>query len=213
MIDSRPRPEYGEYATPAEQAEAMGITVEELAAVRAPKAAPGKADGKPDGKPDTTPARKTKDTVPASTETTAPALAPPRAEDAIPLPPPAPATPRRWDRAVSLALVFFGVYLVFGSIGSFRQFGTAMAETTKQLGYGEFTLIAMADSFGFWLSIIEPVILVITVGITLIRLRSGKLAFYIPIIGAVVGGVIFFIFFAVLWFSDPALAASMQSRQ
>ena len=210
MIDSRPRPEYGEYATPAEQAEAMGITVEELAAVQAPKAAPGKSvDAVP---------------TPASTEpgdaTGASQLPPPRADEAIPLPPPGNAaateagpTSRRWDVTISLALVFFGVYLVFGSIGSFRELGTAMDEGMKSMGAGQFTSIALADSFGFWLSIIEPVILVITVGITLIRLRAGKIAFFVPIIGAVVGTIVLFVFFVILLSADPAFMAFMQSRQ
>jgi len=194
VSDLRPRPEYGEYATPEEQAEAMGIPVTELSP-DAPTPPPG---------------------VVVSPRTD---LAPPRPEDAVPLPPPAAAvarpegTPRRWDSTLSLGLIFFGVYLVGSSFLSLRDLGESMRLSTEQLGYGEFTSIGLADSLGFWLSIIHPVILVITIGITLIRLRRGKLAFFVPVIGGAVGGLLFFAVVLVLFFTDPALAANLQSGQ
>ena len=193
MTELRPRPEYGEYATPEEQAEAMGIPVAELS-----PAAP---------------------TPPPGALATPATLPPPRAEDAVPLPPlttvNAKAAPkqRRWDSTLSLTLVFFGVYLVGSTFLSLRDLGASMRESAETLGYGEFTSIALADTLGFWLSIIHPVILIITVGITLIRLRRGKLAFFVPIIGGAVAGVLFFAVVLVLFFSDPALAAYLQSRQ
>ena len=203
VADTRPRPEYGEYASPAEQAEAMGITEAELAAVSAPKAAPGKADEKPAAAVDT----------PA--ESASP-LPPPRAEDAIPLPPPAatalPAS-RRWDRTATFAMLFFGVYALVISVASFRELGPAMQQTTEQFGYGEFTSFALANSFGFWLSLIQPVIFVITAGIALIRLRAGKLSFFVPLIGAVVSGIVVLVFLTILLYSDPALSAAFQSGQ
>jgi len=200
VTDTRPRPEYGEYASPAEQAEAMGISEAELAAVTAPKPAPGK------------PA----DEVEAKIEPTAGLLPPPRPEDAIPLPPPpapAAAKNRRWDRAATYAMLFVGIYWLVVFTASFRDLGTAMEQTTKMLDLGEFTSFALADSFGFWLSIIVPVVYVITAGIAIVRVRAGKLAFFVPLIGAGVGGVITLVFFTILMYSDPALSAAFQSGQ
>jgi hypothetical protein len=200
VTDTRPRPEYGEYASPAEQAEAMGISEAELAAVTAPKPAPGK------------PA----DEVEAKIEPTADLLPPPRPEDAIPLPPPpapAAAKNRRWDRAATYAMLFVGIYWLVVFTASFRDLGTAMEQTTKMLDLGEFTSFALADSFGFWLSIIVPVVYVITAGIAIVRVRAGKLAFFVPLIGAGVGGVITLVFFTILMYSDPALSAAFQSGQ
>jgi hypothetical protein len=193
VSDLRPRPEYGEYATPEEQAEAMGIPLGELSP-DAPTPPPG--------------------TVVPTTN-----LAPPRPEDAVPLPPPtgvrAPAAPtqRRWDSTLSLTLVFFGVYLVGSTFLSLRDLGQSMRQSADELGYGDFTSIDLANTLGFWLSIIHPVILVITIGITIVRLRRGKLAFFVPIIGGALAGVLFFVAVLILFFSDPALAAYLQSRQ
>jgi len=204
VTDTRPRPEYGEYASPAEQAEAMGITEAELAEVTAPKNLPTPAPG---------PAS---DAVPPRASSAADQLPPPRAEDAIPLAPPAVATPaadRRWDRAATFAMLFFGVYALVVSVASFRELGPAMQQTTAQFGYGEFTSFALASTFGFWLSIIEPVIFVVTAGIALVRLRAGKLSFFVPLIGGAVGFIVVLVFFAILMYSDPALSAAFQSGQ
>ena len=200
MTDTRPRPEYGEYASPAQQAEAMGISEAELAAVTAPKPAPGKPADEVEGK----------------IEPATGLLPPPRPEDAIPLPPPpapAAAKNRRWDRAATYAMLFVGIYWLVVFTASFRDLGTAMEQTTKMLDLGEFTSFALADSFGFWLSIIVPVVYVVTAGIAIVRVRAGKLAFFVPLIGAGVGGVITLVFFTILMYSDPALSAAFQSGQ
>lgn len=215
----RPRPEYGEYATPAEQAEAMGLTTAELAELTTLTPA-----AKPVDEPVTvrTPAvvsDKSTDTLADKTGDKTGELPPPTASDAIPLAPPAKAPDlqtgaRRWDLPITYGLLFFSAFVLFDSLDSMRNLGSTMQIGSSQL-YGEnaFTSVDLGNQLGFWLAIIQPVILVLTVALTIMSIKRRRVSFYIPIIGGVVSFVVFTIFVLIVGFNDPAFITVLQSRQ
>jgi len=205
----RPRPEYGEYATPAEQAEAMGLTTAELAELTTLTPA-----AKPVDEPVTvtTPAvvsDKSTDTLADKTGDKTGELPPPTASDAIPLAPPAKAPDlqsgaRRWDLPITYGLLFFSAFVLFDSLDSMRNLGSTMQIGFTQV-YGDdaFSAVDLGNAFGVWLAVIQPVIFVLTVALTIMSIRKRRVSFYVPLIGGAVSAIVLFIFWLIVAFNDP----------
>jgi len=203
----RPRPEYGEYATPAEQAEAMGLTPVELAQLTTLT---------PAAKPVAEPAEVA---TAAVSKDKSGELAPPAASDAIPLPPPSK-TPdlqtgaRRWDLPITYGLLFYGAFTVFSTVVDARAYGSSLqAMFTQFVGKDSFSAVDLANDLGPWIAAAHGVIFVITVALTVVSIRRKRVSFYIPLLGAVAAGIVTMIFSAVIVANDPTLMAFIQSRQ
>ena len=228
----RPRPEYGEYATPAEQAEAMGITPAELAKLTTltpaakPVAEPERAEKaekaeKPEKGAKALAAAKSATAKSATEQKDQDSeLPPPAASDAIQLPPPTkastdlPTGARRWDVPITYGLLFYGAFTVFSVIAEARTYGSALQASFAQfVGKDSFTAIDLANDLGPWIAATHGVIFVITVALTITSIRRKRVSFYIPLIGAVVAGIATVIFGVVILANDPAFVALMQSRQ
>lgn len=191
---TRKLPEYGEYATPAEQADAMGIPLDELTArttlPKAAESAPSSASPV------------VRDEIAAETGQT-----PHKSRPVTPL------GRRSWDTTLTLALLFVGVYMVFSSFASFSNLSDTLVQVYKLNGYEAFTSLALANSLGMWLNIIQPIILAVVVVGTLVSLRRGRISFWIPLSGGILSTLIVLVFLAIAILVDPAFASSMQATQ
>jgi hypothetical protein len=162
MTDSRPVPEYGEYASPEQQAAAMGVV------------------------PD-------------------PVIAPPPTVAAVA---PPVLAPRRWDLVISLALIAIGAYATLSSIGQYADLAGLLNSVHGVYGYdGSYPDPALANGIGLGLNIIQPVALVLVIWLTMRRLRSGRIAFWIPLVVGAIVSVLLVIGFAIVLTQDPGFLA------
>jgi hypothetical protein len=167
MTDDRPRPQYGEYATPEQQAAAMGLTyvppgpgstTSEPAPGAALGAAPGSASGSTTGAPTDRPV----------------------------------ATPAYADRQPGYANRFFTVFLL--GLGALTLLGDAPLyfnfASSLRTAYASMapsvTVPASVGATGIPILMANIVIYAATVALSVFALRRGRVSFYIPILGFVV---------------------------
>jgi hypothetical protein len=168
MTDDRPRPRYGEYATPDEQASALGIPLH-------PPLQPPPPD---------------------VADRVAPTLERPR-----------PIRPARTlDLFFTIALLTFGLLSVLGGVVQNRGLGAQLDAMFDQFGIGSYTNLALAATIGLWLTISQIVVFVMTALLSVLAVRKHRVAFYIPILGAVVYFIVAVILVSVALGGDPAFA-------
>jgi hypothetical protein len=169
MTDERPRPEYGEYATPQEQAEALGTTWSPPDPVTVITDEPG---------------------------------------GPVEAAPPA----RQGDVFTTLALLALGLYNVLslatavidlpGYLDTFvSQFhltdGFHGSDAVRPLGWAAAVVLVVGFGLTAWTSVR--------------RLRSGRLAFWVPLAGGAIVLTIVGVVLAIAMASDPALVEALQS--
>lgn len=176
--DPRPRPQYGEYATPEEQ----------RARIR---------------QPDTTWAIETGQ-APAEVAADAPAAEPHGWPVDTAKAPPLPQT-RNTDRIVTLSLLIVGGFNVAFTAVSYFDLAGLADQAMKMLGIpGEFTNL---DAARLWGPISAAVLILgylLTAFFAWRRMRKGRLSWWIPVVGAVVTYVIVYFCLAVPLLGDPA---------
>jgi multisubunit Na+/H+ antiporter MnhC subunit len=162
MSDERPRPQYGEYATPEQQLAAGGLP---------------------------------------------PVAQKPVVPTVLPIAPPQQSgqpQPRRWDRILSIGLLAYGLYSVIVSIVQFSNLDALMNQAYELQGIGEFSSTELAGTLGIAMIVTQIVIYLATLVITMALLRRGRLAFWVPLAGGVLAGLIVAVCLIVLMTTDPA---------
>lgn len=139
--------------------------------------------------------------VDAAPET--PAIASPAVVEA----PAAPAKPagRPWDRILTIALLAYGVINVFMTGMSYLNLPDLMNESMKILGIeGEFTNFEQARVWGTVAAIVLVIGWVLTAWLSMRRLRSGKITWWLPLVGAAVTMLVAAFCITVPMMGDPA---------
>jgi hypothetical protein len=117
---------------------------------------------------------------------------------------PARAVPA-WDRYLTITLLFVGLLATFSAVSTFSSVPTVMQQlyTAQDLG----TYEAAASVSGTLLagSIAEGLIWAATAALSVSLMVRGKRAFYLPIIGGIVSGVVLFAVMAAVVVTDPTL--------
>ena len=181
MTDQRPRPQYGEYATPEEQARALGVP--------APKAQHPSPAHRP--------------AVPVVRESVGEAK-------------PAARSPfsRPRDIVITVTLLAIGLVWVLLSIPGTSDLAATLNHTYALQGYtGHYGPVALASAIGMAINISSIALWGISAAVSIALIRTHHRAFYIPIIGAVVSGLVVIVLTLVALLSDPGLIAYMGSLQ
>jgi len=177
----RPRPQYGEYATPEEQRARIRQPVEPSApdAARPPApATPGRA---------TTPAPATVAAAPAATR------------------------PRYVDRVVTFALLAYGLVTVIGSIPAAADYTQFAATFFEALGVEQtLSDPAGARGWGLASALVLGLGWLLTLAVSWRSVRAGRLSFWIPLVGGVVFNGISSVLLVVPLASDPAVWSALQ---
>lgn len=191
MTDPRPAPQYGEYATPLEQAKAMGLD-----AVPVPEVTDA-----PTG-------------VRRQPESSASLIIPgPLAV--------AGERPRRgWDLGLTVALLVFGAYSVISTYAQYADLTTSLnyaysLMNNMDLGgskLGTYTSVDLARTIGIALNATQIGAFVVTALVSIQLLRRNRLAFYVPLIGAAVTVIVTIILMFVALTGDPAYMASFSGK-
>lgn len=181
----RPRPEYGEYATPEEQRARMGLPPLHHGALQ-PHTAPvgsgpsytgqGAGAGR-DAGADGTPSH------------------------------PQTRPVRTWDRALTWMLLAIGLLSLATSAGSYLNMVPAMQAAYQELGIGHFGAAAIARPAGIVLVVVQSVIWVATVLVSQRSLGRGRISFWIPLVGAVMSYIALVVVLLIVVLNDPGFVA------
>jgi uncharacterized membrane protein YhaH (DUF805 family) len=116
------------------------------------------------------------------------------------------------DRFVTIALLAYGLINVVLTAISYLDFPTAMNEVMKIVGVdGEFTNIAQGRVWGTIAAIVLVVGWSVTVAVSLRRLRSRRLSWWVPIVGAAITLLLTSICAAIPMMGDPAFVDYIMS--
>ncbi len=179
------RPEYGEYATPQDQARAMG------------------ASYGPAGTPTADHVEKPEKGARSTSCATRKAAQDQSADDAD------EKHPRLWDAALTVAFLTLGVVIVITTIPQWADLFDFMNTAYAQLGYDPYTSRQLAESIGMSINLMQVVALTAAITLSVRALRAGRIAFYIPIAVGAVALVITFVLFLVATALDPAMPTTL----
>ncbi|GAA1205860.1 DUF6264 family protein [Rhodoglobus aureus] len=200
MTDPRPRPKYGEYAPlppagPENVADAVDGSPGSVAPVApqypAPPAPPPGAVHHGAAQPNSA--------QPAFANTASDAVAPERKR-------------RMWDVLLTSALLLLGVLDVVGTIPVLAAMGPFLREALEPQG-ASFTSDAVAAEAGGAANIVRVVVLVLTIVFALIQIQRKRLAFWIPVVGATIAGIVLTVAVVVAVMNDPGFIAYVEGIQ
>lgn len=115
--------------------------------------------------------------------------------------------PRRWDRILSIALLAFGLYNVITGVVQFRDLGAMLNQVYEVQGVGSYTETALTGALSTVIVVSQVVIYLVTLFVTMSLLRRGRLAFWVPLVGGALAGLIVTVSLLVLMGSDPTFIA------
>ena len=193
--DERPRPQYGEYAP-------EGWTWKPSEGEHASDPAPQMQA------PRTSAATRRAD---AAAHQPAPPAAPPAPAPAPgrPLAPARPAHPL--DRMITIALLVLGALGAWNTAISLQQMPQQIQQAYSMLGVGDFTPPPWLPTVATVGVIVQLALYAAVLGLSLLRLRAQRIAFWIPLVGGTVSVVLTFVLLAVVMFSDPAYQAFLET--
>ncbi|WP_298037221.1 DUF6264 family protein [uncultured Microbacterium sp.] len=120
--------------------------------------------------------------------------------------------PRSWDRLLTIALLAYGVVNVFMTAGSYLDLPAVMNESLQLLGVdGEFSNFAQGRLWGTIAAAVLVIGWVITAVLSMRRLRTGKISWWVPLVGALATGVVVSFCIAVPMMGDPAFLSYLES--
>ncbi|MFC5929545.1 hypothetical protein D6T64_17080 [Cryobacterium melibiosiphilum] len=206
-VDRRPRPQYGELAPegwvwePRADAHAATTAASTTASPATDVAAPGKADKPGRFTKADKPTKAAKPETAAKTATFKPIEAKPAPAGAQPTNTLLRAVPA-WDRYVTITLLFIGLFATFSAVSSFSAVPTVMQQLYTGQGLGTYVPAASVSATLLVGSILEGLIWAATAALSVSLMVRGKRSFYLPIIGAVIAGVVLFVFMIVVLVTD-----------
>jgi Family of unknown function (DUF6264) len=112
---------------------------------------------------------------------------------------------------ITIALLVLGALGAWNTSVSLQQMPQQIQQAYSMIGVGDFTpptWLPTAATIGV---IVQLALYAAVLGLSLLRLRSGRLAFWIPLVGGTVSVLLTFTLLAVVMFSDPAYQAFLQS--
>jgi uncharacterized membrane protein YphA (DoxX/SURF4 family) len=117
---------------------------------------------------------------------------------------------RTWDVVLTTLLLFVGVIDVVTGWRTFAGLADGLTAAYAAQNYPAFTSEALATTMGLALNIARGTVLALTIVVSMLRIRAGRIAVWVPIVGAVVAGILVIIGLIVVIMQDPALAEYVQ---
>ena len=195
--ERRPRPQYGEYATPQEQAKIIADSLPPVSALlapppaRPPTARPPTGGGSGHRPPD------------AATRVGANA----------PVRPATPRRTRRWDLVLTAVFLGYASVNVIAQLVSRDTLATIVTQFFVAQGIGVYTPTALTTTLGNVFNIVTLALFVVTVLATTWMLRRGRVAFWVPIVGGVAATIVALVFVVILLQSDPMFTAHLNGAR
>lgn len=121
--------------------------------------------------------------------------------------PPAPTS----DVVLTVLLLGIGLVDVIRQFSSFANFASVMRESYIQLGYGEFTSDALANSMGVAQNVVRVLLILIAIVWSARRIRQRKRAFWVPLAAGGAAALVLLVGILALMLIDPALATYLNT--
>lgn len=174
--DPRPRPRYGEYATPQDQAKAIAVSHPSPSPLLVPGGDRPTATGR--------------DLPPSGTG------AAPRTASRV--------RRRPWDVALTVTLLVWGLFLVVGGMLGAGDLSSAIQQAYDAQAIGTFRPTQLAASIGVAMNTANLVIYAATLLVSVRLLVARRLAFYVPLVGGAVALLATTVLLTVVLANDPA---------
>lgn len=147
----------------------------------------------------------------------------PRADAAAsappPPPPPAPPAPavaaartNTVDRMVTVALLVLGAFGAWNSATSLQQLPRAIQTVYTQQGVGTYSPQEWLPTLALIGTVSMLALYAGVLGWSIARLRAGKLAFWVPIVGGVIALVAMIVLTGIVFFTDPTFVGFVQQQ-
>jgi drug/metabolite transporter (DMT)-like permease len=121
---------------------------------------------------------------------------------------------RSRDTVVTVMLLGLGLAWILISIPGTSDLAGTLDRTYALQGYtGHYGPVALASALGLAINISSLVLWGITCAVSIAVLRRHRRAFYIPLIGAVLSGLVVIALTLVAMFNDPGLLAYLDTLQ
>lgn len=186
----RPRPQYGEYATPEQLAAARGLTLEQMQDQITPPRVAVPADS----------------AAPAAATAAAPAA---QSADAA-----APAQKRRLvDRAVTIGLLAFGLFYTLLNIPGFLAMSETMQLSYDFMGYGEFRATDLAATLGVVAAVLQVAIWLVTASVSFAMMKRGRAAWWVAVAGGMVALIAFAVISTIILSGDPTFVEMLNKNR
>lgn len=200
MSEPRPRPQFGEYASPEEQRARIAEPIDEQRAEELGIAPVVPIDTKPEP------------TLREQTRQAPQPLAPDESSSPVALPPGGrrPVTGDRLATSILLALGLIGLIVTMPNLldlpGSIRP-------ALVQFGVSGYSSDALASAMGVLALGLQIAIWIAAVVLSMRSLRTGRLTFWIPLVAGVAVNIVLFICLAIAVGADPAVMEFVRSQQ
>ena len=131
-----------------------------------------------------------------------------------PPPPPVVAPPNRTrDVIVTTVLLLVGVFDVVTAFATFADLGASLSLVYKQLGIDGTVATDLAAPYGLAINIARITVLVITIAVSLLLIARHRRAFWVPLAGYVLAGIVSSGLVIALMLNDPAYQAWLTQNQ
>jgi hypothetical protein len=120
--------------------------------------------------------------------------------------------PWRFDAAITIGLLAAGLVNVVGSIQSNAGLAQAIDQSFSAFGAGSYTSTPQTTVIGIALNVVNVVVLTLTAWISLELVKRKRVAFWVPLAGALLAGTVTTILVLSLILVDPAFQQFMASR-
>jgi hypothetical protein len=117
--------------------------------------------------------------------------------------------PRRFDAAITVGLLAAGLVNVAGSIGVNADPSRAINQSYALFGGGTYTVTPQTSVIGIAVNVVNVVVFVLAAWLALELVKRKRVAFWVPIVGAVVATVITSVLVLTLIVQDPAFQQIM----
>ncbi|WP_043674600.1 DUF6264 family protein [Clavibacter michiganensis] len=120
---------------------------------------------------------------------------------------------RRLDAAVTVGLLAAGALNLLLSLGSYTDLPASISRAFGLLGVpGAYTTTSATGTVGVALLVITVSVFVATAALSVSRIRRGRIAFWVPLVGAVVATLVSAVLLSSLLTADPAFQEFVMSR-
>jgi len=143
-----------------------------------------------------------------------PVVPQPVVETAPPPPPPAPPQPNRTrDVVITTVLLLIGVFDVVTAFATFADLGPSLSLVYKQLGIDGTVSGSLAAPYGVAINIVRIAVLVVTILVSLLLIARHRRAFWVPLAGYVLAGLVTSGLVIALMLNDPTYQAWLAQYQ
>lgn len=125
-------------------------------------------------------------------------------EEPAPTPPPALAHPV--DRAITVAFLALGFFFAVPTLLDSSGFATMLQQQYTAQGIGEYASPALARSLGVVSGVAQTLIVAVATWIAVRRIRAGKRAVLVPVLGIVATVIVSLVIAAIAILGDPTFA-------